>query len=74
MSWTWKRTKMDKPSISARTSAVSFGNLGGSRVLRTALRYPPDRGDEFSKCIEANLGSGFAESLLMNAVSARWGV
>src|ERR1700742_2059691 len=61
---------MGKPSISARSSTISFCNAGGIRVLR----FSPSRVDEYSKRMEADLGSECAESTPANAVSIRWAV
>jgi hypothetical protein len=46
-------------------------DLGGIRVLRTALRCGAGLLDEFSKCIEADLGSAALGSVATNANSAR---
>jgi hypothetical protein len=50
---------------------MSFRNVGGTRVLRAALRCSPALVDEFSKCIEADLGSEDPGSVATNADFAR---
>jgi hypothetical protein len=60
---------MDKPSTSTRSSAVSFRDIGSTRVLGTSLRCSPGLVNEFSTCIDADLGSETLESEATNAES-----
>jgi hypothetical protein len=73
-SLTRRRSRRGKPSISARSSATSFRNVGGFCVLRTMRLCCPGLLDEFSKCVEADLGTEVLESAPTNAGAIRSGV
>jgi hypothetical protein len=64
-----KRTRTGKPSMSARSSAIPFRNIGDSRARQTGFRCWPVLVDEFTNCI--GIDSAAVGSVPTNADALR---